>query len=62
MDAGKRPQHDGDAPPGDDLAPTAEFRAFLAGEPVAAGDRDQRPSRGWLGRLLGRLQGRRPGG
>jgi hypothetical protein len=45
-----------------DLAPTTEFRAFLAGEPipteVASGPPDQPGSDGWLARLKALFQGR----
>ena len=44
-----------------DLAPTTEFRAFLAGDPIATGDLDRadRPgSDGWLARLRALFQGR----
>jgi hypothetical protein len=44
-----------------DLAPTTEFRAFLAGDPIATGDADrpdQPGSDGWLARLRALFQGR----
>jgi hypothetical protein len=44
-----------------DLAPTTEFRAFLAGEPVPGvdADRPDRPaSDGWLARLRALFQSR----
>jgi len=45
-----------------DLAPTTEFRAFLAGEPiptdVAAGPPDGPGADGWLARLKALFQGR----
>ena len=45
-----------------DLAPTTEFRAFLAGEPVPtgadAGPPDQPGSDGWLARLRALFQSR----
>jgi hypothetical protein len=45
-----------------DLAPTTEFRAFLAGEPIptdaATGAPDQPGSDGWLARLKALFQGR----
>jgi hypothetical protein len=45
-----------------DLAPTTEFRAFLAGDPVAtgtdAGVPDEPGSDGWLARLRALLPGR----
>ena len=47
-----------------DLAPTTEFRAFLAGEPIptgaAATGRDRPGADGWLARLKA-LFGGRPG-
>ena len=47
-----------------DLAPTTEFRAFLAGDPIptdaGAGHRDQPGTDGWLARLRA-LFGGRPG-
>jgi hypothetical protein len=48
-----------------DLAPTTEFRAFLAGEPIptdaAAGPADGPGSDGWLARRLKALFGGRAG-
>jgi hypothetical protein len=45
-----------------DLAPTTEFRAFLAGDPIPtdadAGTRDQPGSDGWLARLRALFQSR----
>jgi hypothetical protein len=45
-----------------DLAPTTEFRAFLAGDPIPTGADPQRPDRpapeGWLARLKALFQGR----
>jgi hypothetical protein len=45
-----------------DLAPTTEFRAFLAGDPIpteaAGGPPDQPGSDGWLARLRALFQGR----
>jgi hypothetical protein len=44
-----------------DLAPTTEFRAFLAGEPIPTGEaeRPDRPaSDGWLARLKALFGGR----
>jgi hypothetical protein len=45
-----------------DLAPTTEFRAFLAGDPIptdaASGPPDQPGSDGWLARLRALFQGR----
>ena len=43
-----------------DLAPTTEFRAFLAGDPVptGAGVPDEPGSDGWLARLRALFQGR----
>ena len=45
-----------------DLAPTTEFRAFLAGDPIptdAVGGPPDRPgSDGWLARLKALFQGR----
>ena len=44
-----------------DLAPTTEFRAFLAGDPIPTGDAggpDQPGSDGWLARLRALFQGR----
>jgi hypothetical protein len=44
-----------------DLAPTTEFRAFLAGDPIAADDAgppDEPGSDGWLARLRALFQGR----
>jgi len=45
-----------------DLAPTTEFRAFLAGDPIPTGAEPERPSGsqpdGWLARLRALLQGR----
>ena len=45
-----------------DLAPTTEFRAFLAGDPVPTGDDagtpDQPGSDGWLARLRALFQSR----
>jgi hypothetical protein len=45
-----------------DLAPTTEFRAFLAGDPIPtdaeAGVPDQPGSDGWLARLRALFQGR----
>ena len=45
-----------------DLAPTTEFRAFLAGDPVPtgtdAGTPDQPGSDGWLARLRALFQSR----
>ena len=45
-----------------DLAPTTEFRAFLAGDPVPtgaeAGVPDEPGSDGWLARLRALFQGR----
>jgi hypothetical protein len=45
-----------------DLAPTTEFRAFLAGDPIptgAEGDVPDEPgSDGWLARLRALFQGR----
>ena len=45
-----------------DLAPTTEFRAFLAGDPIpteaAGGPPDQPGSDAWLARLRALFQGR----
>ena len=45
-----------------DLAPTTEFRAFLAGDPIpteaAGGPPDQPGSDGWLARLRALFQSR----
>jgi hypothetical protein len=45
-----------------DLAPTNEFRAFLAGDPIPTGADAGRPDRpgsdGWLARLRALFQGR----
>jgi hypothetical protein len=45
-----------------DLAPTTEFRAFLAGDPIPTGAEAEPPSSrrpdGWLTRLRALLQGR----
>ena len=45
-----------------DLAPTTEFRAFLAGEPIPTGADADHPdgpgSDGWLARLRALFQGR----
>ncbi|HEX3201979.1 MAG TPA: hypothetical protein VHW42_08610 [Actinomycetes bacterium] len=45
-----------------DLAPTTEFRAFLAGDPVPTGADPERPGRpvpdGWLARLKALFGGR----
>jgi hypothetical protein len=45
-----------------DLAPTTEFRAFLAGEPIPTdtptGSPDRPGSDGWLARLRALFQGR----
>jgi len=45
-----------------DLAPTTEFRAFLAGEPIptdaAAGPADRPGADGWLARLKALFGGR----
>jgi hypothetical protein len=45
-----------------DLAPTTEFRAFLAGDPIPtdaeAGVPDEPGSDGWLARLRALFQGR----
>jgi hypothetical protein len=45
-----------------DLAPTTEFRAFLAGDPVPTGAEAERPAGpetdGWLARLRALFQGR----
>jgi hypothetical protein len=45
-----------------DLAPTTEFRAFLAGDPIptdaAGGPPDQPGSDGWLARIRALFQGR----
>jgi hypothetical protein len=45
-----------------DLAPTTEFRAFVAGDPIpteaAGGPPDQPGSDGWLARLRALFQGR----
>jgi hypothetical protein len=45
-----------------DLAPTTEFRAFLAGDPIPTGAEadvpDQPGSDGWLARLRALFQGR----
>jgi hypothetical protein len=52
------PEAEGEA----DLAPTTEFRAFLAGDPVPtgaeAGVPDKPGSDGWLARLRALFQGR----
>jgi hypothetical protein len=57
----RREQPAAEAREADDYAPTAEFRAFLAGDQVARGDEDARPRRtgGWLARLRSMLQRRR---
>jgi hypothetical protein len=51
------PEARGDA----DLAPTTEFRAFLAGEPIPTGDQAERPPGpdGLLARLKALFQGGR---
>ena len=45
-----------------DLAPTTEFRAFLAGDPIptdaATGPQDRPGADGWLARLRALFQGR----
>jgi hypothetical protein len=45
-----------------DLAPTTEFRAFLAGDPIPTGGEagvpDEPGSDGWLARLRALFQGR----
>jgi hypothetical protein len=45
-----------------DLAPTTEFRAFLAGDPIPTGADAERPDRpaadGWLARLKALFGGR----
>lgn len=45
-----------------DLAPTTEFRAFLAGDPIPTGAESDGPdepgSDGWLARLRALFQGR----
>ena len=45
-----------------DLAPTTEFQAFLAGDPIPTGAEGGAPDRpgsdGWLARLRAVLQGR----
>jgi hypothetical protein len=47
-----------------DLAPTTEFRAFLAGDPIPsgadAGVPDKPGSDGWLARLRALFQSRNP--
>jgi hypothetical protein len=58
----RRDQPAAEAREADDYAPTAEFRAFLAGDPVAKDDEeDARPAGtgGWLARLRSMLQRRR---
>jgi hypothetical protein len=45
-----------------DLAPTTEFRAFLAGDPIPTGADAERPADpepdGWLDRIRALFQGR----
>ena len=45
-----------------DLAPTTEFKAFLAGDPIPTGTDPERPAGsqpdGWLARLRALFQGR----
>jgi hypothetical protein len=57
----RRDQPAAEAREADDYAPTAEFRAFLAGDPAAGDDQDARPAStgGWLARLRSMLQRRR---
>jgi hypothetical protein len=52
------PEARGDA----DLAPTTEFKAFLAGDPIPTGDRAEEPRgpEGLLARLRALFQGGRP--
>jgi hypothetical protein len=61
------PNHGRSQPPPEargeaDLAPTTEFRASLAGDPIptdaAAGPPDRRGADGWLARLKALFQGR----
>jgi hypothetical protein len=57
-----RPRPPPDAGGEADLAPTTEFRAFLAGDPVPtgtdAGGKDRPGSDGWLARLRALFQSR----
>ena len=57
-----RPRPPPDARGEADLAPTTEFRAFLAGDPIpteaAGGPPDQPGSDGWLARLRALFQSR----
>jgi hypothetical protein len=60
MDANdRRPKPPPEARGEADFAPTTEFRAFLAGEPIATGaERPAAGREGWLARLRALFHGR----
>jgi hypothetical protein len=59
MDPTERSQPPPEARGEADLAPTTEFKAFLAGDPVPTGPEPGRPAEpeGWLARLRALFQG-----